>query len=187
MSGVKAVSYDKIGTIQRRLAWPLRKDDTHKSRTYHFFFVYKNITSNKKAGRGDRTPDLPLTKRLPCHLAIPAMLLVNSKKKNDPRGNRTPNLRVWNPTRYHCAMESVINCASVAQWIEHQTSNLGVAGSSPAWGNFLERKLGRVVKALALGASLERGTGSNPVACIFLQPWKKKSPYRDSNPESPAP
>ena len=36
-SGVKAVSYDKIGTIQRRLAWPLRKDDTHKSRTYHFF------------------------------------------------------------------------------------------------------------------------------------------------------
>ena len=27
----------KIGTIQRRLAWPLRKDDTHKSRTYHFF------------------------------------------------------------------------------------------------------------------------------------------------------
>jgi hypothetical protein len=37
MSSVKAVSYDKIGTIQRRLAWPLRKDDTHKSRTYHFF------------------------------------------------------------------------------------------------------------------------------------------------------
>jgi hypothetical protein len=37
-SGLKPVSYDKIGTIQRRLAWPLRKDDTHKSRTYHFFF-----------------------------------------------------------------------------------------------------------------------------------------------------
>jgi hypothetical protein len=26
--------------------------------------------------------------------------------------------------------------ALVAQWIEHQTSNLGVAGSSPAWGRF---------------------------------------------------
>ena len=26
-------SSDKIGTIQRRLAWPLRKDDTHKSRS----------------------------------------------------------------------------------------------------------------------------------------------------------
>ena len=25
----------KIGTIQRRLAWPLRKDDTHKSRSVH--------------------------------------------------------------------------------------------------------------------------------------------------------
>ena len=39
-SGVTPVSYDKIGTIQRRLAWPLRKDDTHKSRTYHFFFFF---------------------------------------------------------------------------------------------------------------------------------------------------
>ena len=29
----------KIGTIQRRLAWPLRKDDTHKSRSYHYFFL----------------------------------------------------------------------------------------------------------------------------------------------------
>jgi hypothetical protein len=39
-SRVTPVSYDKIGTIQRRLAWPLRKDDTHKSRTYHFFLNY---------------------------------------------------------------------------------------------------------------------------------------------------
>jgi hypothetical protein len=31
---------DKIGTIQRRLAWPLRKDDTHKSRNGpNFFFL----------------------------------------------------------------------------------------------------------------------------------------------------
>ena len=34
-------SSDKIGTIQRRLAWPLRKDDTHKSRRVtKFFLVY---------------------------------------------------------------------------------------------------------------------------------------------------
>ena len=32
----KGVS-EKNGTIQRRLAWPLRKDDTLKSRMYHFF------------------------------------------------------------------------------------------------------------------------------------------------------
>ena len=29
----------KIGTVQRRLAWPLRKDDTHKSRSDTSFFV----------------------------------------------------------------------------------------------------------------------------------------------------
>ena len=29
----------KIGTIQRRLAWPLRKDDTHKSRSGNHFFT----------------------------------------------------------------------------------------------------------------------------------------------------
>ena len=30
-------------------------------------------TKKRQAGRGDRTLDLPLTKRLPCHLAIPAV------------------------------------------------------------------------------------------------------------------
>ncbi len=30
---VSSETCDKIGTIQRKLAWPLRKDDTHKSRT----------------------------------------------------------------------------------------------------------------------------------------------------------
>ena len=31
----------KIGTIQRRLAWPLRKDDTHKSRSVNNFFLHQ--------------------------------------------------------------------------------------------------------------------------------------------------
>ena len=30
----------KIGMIQRRLAWPLRKDDTHKSRSETSFFSH---------------------------------------------------------------------------------------------------------------------------------------------------
>ena len=30
----------KIGTIQRRLAWPLRKDDTHKSRSVSNFLAW---------------------------------------------------------------------------------------------------------------------------------------------------
>ncbi|KAK9000229.1 hypothetical protein V6N11_080732 [Hibiscus sabdariffa] len=32
---------DKIGTIQRRLAWPLRKDDTHKSRNEDLLFFHE--------------------------------------------------------------------------------------------------------------------------------------------------
>ena len=34
--------------------------------------------------------------------------------KFDPRGNRTPNLRVWNPTRCHCAMGSYNNICKVS-------------------------------------------------------------------------
>ena len=56
-SGRKTVSYDKIGTIQRRLAWPLRKDDTHKSRTYHFFlYMYIHLclpTGTKSIDNGE--------------------------------------------------------------------------------------------------------------------------------------
>ena len=33
----------KIGTIQRRLAWPLRKDDTHKSRSVNNFFTVNSM------------------------------------------------------------------------------------------------------------------------------------------------
>ena len=38
-------SSDKIGTIQRRLAWPLRKDDTHKSRSVPSFLFPSWFTS----------------------------------------------------------------------------------------------------------------------------------------------
>ena len=31
----------KIGTMQRRLAWPLRKDDTHKSRSVNNFLIFQ--------------------------------------------------------------------------------------------------------------------------------------------------
>ena len=34
----------KIGTIQRRLAWPLRKDDTQKSRMVSNFFCITNCS-----------------------------------------------------------------------------------------------------------------------------------------------
>ncbi|CAK9218468.1 unnamed protein product [Sphagnum troendelagicum] len=38
LESVSSETSDKIGTIQRRLAWPLRKDDTHKSRNGPNFF-----------------------------------------------------------------------------------------------------------------------------------------------------
>ena len=38
-------SSDKSGTIQRRLAWPLRKDDTHKSRSVHNSMVLETWLS----------------------------------------------------------------------------------------------------------------------------------------------
>ena len=33
-------TYTKIGTIQRRLAWPLRKDDTQIREAFHIFQDY---------------------------------------------------------------------------------------------------------------------------------------------------
>ena len=37
-------TYTKIGTIQRRLAWPLRKDDTQIREAFHIFNEIMAIT-----------------------------------------------------------------------------------------------------------------------------------------------
>ena len=34
-------TYTKIGMIQKRLAWPLRKDNTQIREAFHIFKVYK--------------------------------------------------------------------------------------------------------------------------------------------------
>ncbi len=36
-------TYTKIGTIQRRLAWPLRKDDTQNREAFHIFCELKHL------------------------------------------------------------------------------------------------------------------------------------------------
>ena len=45
-------TYTKIGTIQRRLAWPLRKDDMQIREVFHIFIHHCNeknkILRNKK-------------------------------------------------------------------------------------------------------------------------------------------
>jgi hypothetical protein len=52
---VSSETSDKIGTIQRRLAWPLRKDDTHKSRNGPNFFADLRTGPLVFATRSSRT------------------------------------------------------------------------------------------------------------------------------------
>ena len=47
----------KIGTIQRRLAWPLRKDDTHKSRSVNTSFSSSSSTTTTTTNHNDKTND----------------------------------------------------------------------------------------------------------------------------------
>ena len=44
----------KIGTIQRRLAWPLRKDDTHKSRSVPNFLPANETNPSRERGGGEQ-------------------------------------------------------------------------------------------------------------------------------------
>ena len=37
-------TYSKIGTVQRRLAWPLRWDDTQTHEAFHFVFKGETMT-----------------------------------------------------------------------------------------------------------------------------------------------
>ena len=41
-------TYTKIGTIQRRLAWPLRKDDTQIREAFHIFRPFMNKNRQMK-------------------------------------------------------------------------------------------------------------------------------------------
>ena len=44
-------TYTKIGTIQRRLAWPLRKDDTQIREAFHIFeFIWINSNEMDETG-----------------------------------------------------------------------------------------------------------------------------------------
>ena len=42
-------TYTKIGTIQRRLAWPLRKDDTQNREAFHIFWRPHHLDPGKYA------------------------------------------------------------------------------------------------------------------------------------------
>ncbi|PKA56733.1 hypothetical protein AXF42_Ash012863 [Apostasia shenzhenica] len=56
---VSSETSDKIGTIQRRLAWPLRKDDTHKSRNGpNFFAIFPSVELGEISASSDLLWDL---------------------------------------------------------------------------------------------------------------------------------
>jgi hypothetical protein len=76
----------------------------------------------------------------------------SSKKGDDLRGNRTPNLRVWNPTRCHCAMKSCLQVWAVAMNIRHCQMVYGIAD--------LAERLRRTLKA-----RVRKSVGSIPTVC----------------------
>ncbi|KRX49292.1 hypothetical protein T05_1579 [Trichinella murrelli] len=57
-------AYTKIGTIQRRLAWPLRKDDTQIREAFQIFFKFHNFFSRVKVLL---LSDGNISKLLVCH------------------------------------------------------------------------------------------------------------------------
>ena len=74
------------------------------------------------------------------------------KKVNDLRGNRTPNLRVWNPTRCHCAMKSYLPMCAVTMKIRHRQVVYVIAD--------LAERLRRTLKA-----RVRKSVGSIPTVC----------------------
>ena len=79
----------KIGTIQRRLAWPLRKDDTHKSRSIALF---GGNTISARDLRDDDGPSnaLEAIKALhhPERKAAEKLLLTNGLRETEQRKMR---------------------------------------------------------------------------------------------------
>ena len=128
----------KIGTIQRRLAWPLRKDDTHKSRSVNnSFVVLQQWAPTRRAPR------------------IHARAHHRHPKRNTYLNNTQPHFTTRNRATSHqttqrtqtkshpCALDTntsthetnasqQLTSGPVAQWIRHRPTEPGIAGSSPA-------------------------------------------------------
>ena len=115
-----------------------------------FFFDTKNICTverrhrekQKCEARGIRTPNLWVWNPTRCRCAMASCrfhtrfspLTVSGPPAAKKRNGAAGNVARRGPPRGHVSAGWNLN-APVAQWIAHQTSNLGVAGSSPAWGN----------------------------------------------------
>ena len=76
----------KIGTIQRKLAWPLRKDDTHTSRSVNNIAARIPCASRVSAqGLAVRAKQIVYTGSSPCpHTTTPARLRLGRLLSCDP-------------------------------------------------------------------------------------------------------
>ena len=90
-----------------------------------FFFLTSQNKSNgreknskRRGPRGIRTPDLSHPKRESYPYYRPLALFTC-----EARGIRTPNLRVWNPTRYRCAIASSTHIFLVPDIYKTKISN----------------------------------------------------------------
>ena len=110
--------------------------------------------------------------------SIAGVALEEQKRCHDLRGNRTPNLRVWNPTRCHCAMKSNSGAVRASESISKMKRDAATCGIA-----VLAERLRRTLKA-----RVRKSVGSIPTDCtIFLGDFfvpschtKKKNPRNRS-------
>ena len=71
------------------------------------FINIESDVDHKKGGQGGFEPPTSRTQS-ENHTSRPLARI--DMRKDEARGIRTPNLRVWNPTRCHCAIASHLRC-----------------------------------------------------------------------------
>ena len=118
----------KIGTIQRRLAWPLRKDDTHKSRSVNSFL-----------GRGSSRPPLGSAQTCAKTRLVRATCSVCSEHS---ARNRALRVRLAMPVEFAHGLHPEAVCVAVActgacavQRTANQLSARRAPGVAPQWAS----------------------------------------------------
>ena len=108
----------KIGTIHRRLAWPLRKDDTHKSRSVNNFLIpaLKHWSRCVKLRARLAFWEGPEYLNQLDYGGLPKLKTLHGARRKridetEGREIRTPNLLIWSQTRCCCAIPPCQNVA----------------------------------------------------------------------------
>ena len=82
----------------------------------------------------------------------------NTKKQCDARGIRTPNLEVWNLTRYRCAMASCTHMRGLAQGAARRSWSAGeqLSNSNAKNNNGEKRKKKKMIPQAGLEPATPR-------------------------------